>query len=208
MTQRLHSQLLSIRSCLFQRNYREIWEGTPFTLIGRGFSSKAGLNTVFFSRSGEILQVPLTSTSETALRGTVPQGAVFDLYPDRIGDGNLGEIERSVERWFDTSAFVAPIYDSSLCQGADICPEAARRALGNSSYAPLRRDGLVLVDFSFHKEFAFGEEKTLDFQVDLFNAFNHANFGAPNGNIASGTAGRVFFAATARQFQFGFRFSF
>ena len=44
--------------------------------------------------------------------------------PDRIGDGYLGESERSVDRWFDTSAFVAPVYDRTLCQGADVCHEA------------------------------------------------------------------------------------
>ena len=47
------------------------------------------------------------------------------LLPDRIADGYLGEGERSVDRWFDTRAFVAPTYDSSLCQGADFCHGAA-----------------------------------------------------------------------------------
>ncbi len=42
----------------------------------------------------------------------------------------------------------------------------------------------------------------------LFNAFNHAIFNAPNGNMALSSAGRVTSAATARQIQFGFRFSF
>ena len=136
------------------------------------------------------------------------RGRRSSVLPDRIDDGYLGESERSVDRWFDTSVFVAPVYDSSLCQGADICHEAARRALGNSSVVPLRGDGVPLVDLSLHKQFAFREEKTLDFRVDFFNAFNHAIFYAPNGNIASGAAGRVNQAATARQLQFGFRFSF
>ena len=64
------------------------------------------------------------------------------------------------------------------------------------------------MDISLHKEFAFGEQKTLDFRVDFFNAFNHGIFYWPNGNIASSSAGRVTSAATARQIQFGFRFSF
>ena len=45
-------------------------------------------------------------------------------------------------------------------------------------------------------------------RVDFFNALNHAVFYAPNGNMASSAAGRVTGAATARQLQFGFRFSF
>ncbi len=136
------------------------------------------------------------------------QGRRVRLLPDRIGDGYLAESERSVDRWFETSAFVAPVYDSSLCQGTDICHEAARRALGNSARSPLRYDGVPLVDISLHKEFAFGEQKAVDFRVDFFNAFNHSIFHSPNGNLVSSSAGRVTQAATARQIQFGFRFSF
>ena len=136
------------------------------------------------------------------------QGRRYGLVPDRIGDGNLGEDEQSVDRWFDTSAFVAPIYDSSLCQGADFCHEAARRAQGNSANTPLRYDGIPLVDVSLHKKFAFGEGKTVDFRVDFFNTFNHPIFYRPNGDISGRSAGRVTRAATGRQIQFGFRFSF
>ena len=95
-----------------------------------------------------------------------------------------------------------------MCQGADFCHEAARRALGNAARSPLRYDGVPLVDVSLHKEFAFGEQKTVDFRVDFFNAFNHSIFHSPNGNLVSSSAGRVTQAATARQIQFGFRFSF
>ena len=136
------------------------------------------------------------------------QGPNRVLNPDRIADGYLGEGERSVDRWFDTNAFVAPVYDSSLCQDADICHEAARRALGNSASFPLRSDGIPLVDISLHKQFAFGDAKALDFRVDFFNAFNHTIFHAPFGDVANAAAGRVFRAGTARQIQFGFRFSF
>ena len=155
--------------------------------------------------------VTLTSGAPYILfwgRDPFDQGFRSGLRMDRVGDGYLREDERSVDRWFDTSAFVPPVYDSSLCEGADICHEAARRALGNSSFSPLRYDGVPLVDISLHKQFAFGEAKTLDFRVDLFNAFNHAIFSSPPENMASGAAGRVTEAATPRQIQFGFRFSF
>ena len=139
-------------------------------------------------------------------------------YVDRIKDGNLGG-GATVERWYDTSAFVVPgvanpnaptqrILDSSLCGGARFCHEAARRALGNTAPYPLRYDGVPVVDLSLHKNFAFGEDKTFDVRADFFNAFNHAVFNAPNGNHASSSVGRVTSAATARQIQIGFRFSF
>ena len=124
-----------------------------------------------------------------------------------------------MERWYDTSAFTAPgienpnvpgqrIMDTSLCGGAGFCHESARRALGNSAPYPLRYDGVPVVDLSLHKNFALGEEKVFDVRADFFNAFNHAIFNAPNGNHASSAVGRVTSAATARQIQIGFRFSF
>ena len=99
-----------------------------------------------FFRSGSGLRRTLLGGWEATSIVTLTSGSTYwmwdgrDLWnqgpraaprPDWIGDGNLGEAERSVDRWFDTSAFVAPVYDSSLCQGADTCHEAARRALGN-----------------------------------------------------------------------------
>ena len=33
------------------------------------------------------------------------------------------------------------------------------------------------LDISLHKEFALAEEKSFDFRVDFFNAFNHSIFG-------------------------------
>ena len=68
------------------------------------------------------------------------QGNRSRLRANRVADGYLGEDERSVDRWFDTSAFVAPVYDSSLCQGVDICHEAASRPHG--CVPPVRADDL------------------------------------------------------------------
>ena len=146
------------------------------------------------------------------------QGSRSRTYVDRIADGDLGSAA-SVARWFDTDAFIAPgvvdpntglrVQDSSLCSaGESFCHESARRALGNAAPYPLRYDGVPLFDISLHKVFEFGEEKSFDFRVDMFNAFNHAVFSAPNGNAASSSFGRVTGAATARQIQLGFRFSF
>ena len=146
------------------------------------------------------------------------QGRRRRTYVDRIGDGDLGGAA-TVERWFDPSAFTAPgvvdpltglrVQDASLCAAGEFpCHESARRALGNSAPYPLRYDGVPLFDISLHKAFAFGEEKSFDFRVDMFNAFNHAIFNTPNGNIESSSVGRVTSAATARQIQLGFRFSF
>ena len=147
------------------------------------------------------------------------QGSRSRVYVDRTGDGDIGNAA-TVDRWFDTTAFTAPgvadpnnpsvrIQDPALCSGGTYpCHESARRALGNAAPYPLRYDGVPLVDLSLHKNFEFGEEKSFDFRVDMFNAFNHAIFNAPDGRINRSSAGKVTSAATARQIQLGFRFSF
>ena len=175
-----------------------------------------------FFRNADGLKRTLLGGWEATGITTLTSGALFemrfnrDLFnmgrrsgqrPDRIRDGSLGD-QATVERWFDVEAFPAPIYDTSLCGGAEFCHEAASLAIGNSAPSPLRYDGVPIVDLSLHKQFAVGKEKSLDFRVDFFNAFNHAIFHAPQNRIGRSNAGRVTEAATARQIQMGFRFSF
>ena len=176
-----------------------IWQ-LPF------FESSQGLTRTLLGGWEAAAIVTLTSGAPYRVfygRNLWDQGFRSRLYPDRVGDGYLSESERSIDGWFDTSAFVAPIMDPSLPPA-----ERALRSQGNSHPKPLRGDGAQVVDLSLHKRFAVAEDQALDFRVDLFNAFNHTIFFNPNGNIASGAAGRVFNSATARQIQFGFRYSF
>ncbi len=42
-------------------------------------------------------------------------------------------------------------------------------------------------DLSLFKEFKFTERFKLQFRTEFFNAFNHPNFGNPDGNIGSAT---------------------
>ena len=120
------------------------------------------------------------------------QGPRRRVLPDRVGHGQLAESQRTLDRYFDTGAFVEPTNFS----------------LGNSAYLALESDGLVLVDMSFHKRFSLGETRHFDFRVDMFNASNHTNFSKPNGTVDSASFGTVRGAGTARQIQLGFRFYF
>ena len=64
------------------------------------------------------------------------QGFRNRLSPDRVGDGLSLENERTVDRWFDTSAFVAPIMDSRSGPPAE---RARNRSQGNSAPYPSER---------------------------------------------------------------------
>jgi hypothetical protein len=61
------------------------------------------------------------------------------------------------------------------------------------------------------KSLALTESKSLQFRVEAFNAFNHAQFYGPSavdGNINSSTFGQVLSAAPPRLVQVGAKFIF
>ena len=119
------------------------------------------------------------------------------LMPDRLSHGQLPESQRTVDRYYDVGAFAIP----------------AVGRFGNSHMWPLEGDGISVFDIGLHKGFAIGEDKELDFRVEMFNAFNHPIFDTPGGKggqdaIEGGGAGRVSSASQPRRLQFAFRFSF
>jgi len=83
--------------------------------------------------------------------------------------------------------------------------------LGNASRAPLSGPDFVNTDFSVIKRFALPWESTgLDFRVEFFNLFNHAQFGLPASDLnAPSQFGRVSSTVNnPRLIQFGLKFNF
>ncbi len=58
------------------------------------------------------------------------------------------------------------------------------------------------------KRFSISEKFKLRFQVDMFNAFNRANFKAPANNVTAGGFGTVSNTGPARNIQFGLKLDF
>ena len=111
--------------------------------------------------------------------------------PDRIADGNLSSGERTLNRFFDTSAFVL-----------------ARGHYGNSGRNVLTSPGLVNLDFAVFKTFPVSERKEIQFRWESYNFTNTPPFNPPTLEISSGNFGRVTSAGLGREMQFGLRFSF
>ena len=112
--------------------------------------------------------------------------------PDQIGDPNLPAGRRSVDRWFDTSAFALQ------------APYTFGSAPRNSVFAP----GLANVDVSLQKDWPVGEQGRLEFRWEIFNVLNRANFDVPHRIFGTPNFGRIFSALNAREMQFGLRYSF
>ena len=152
---------------------------------------------------------------------TAQSGTPFEVRLGHNQSGNLNTIDFSIHerpnvvagrsnnpvtgdprRWYDPSAFVL--------QPAGI--------IGNLGRNTLIGPKLVNCDFSVFKEFALGETRALHFRAEMFNIFNHPNFGVPNqanrtALLSSGdvnpTAGIILTTVTtSRQIQFGLKFAF
>lgn len=80
---------------------------------------------------------------------------------------------------------------------------------GNAGINPLYADGQQQLDSSLSKVFNVTERVNLQFRVDVFNTFNHANFAAPDSGVGDATMGQVFSTSVdQRRMQFGLRLHF
>ena len=89
--------------------------------------------------------------------------------------------------FFNPAAFAAP---------ADFTFGNAPRYFSN-----LRAPGYVDEDLTLGKWFHFTEKLRLQFAVQMFNAFNHPNFGIPNSGVGSPNMGLSSGTQGARQMQ-------
>ncbi len=112
--------------------------------------------------------------------------------PNRICDGNLPPSQRRPERWFDTSCFVQP----------------PPNTYGNAGMHYLDLDGIATADLAILKNFPIRETHKLQFRMELFNAFNHANFGSPGFVRGTSTFGVVTSAYPGRNIQFSLKYGF
>ncbi len=115
--------------------------------------------------------------------------------PNLIGNPELSDSQRTLNRWFNTEAFQAAFTPSP-------------QAFGSAGVGIMRGPGSVNFDFTFAKNFHLTERRYFQFRTELFNAFNRANFGPPNIARDSSGFGQILTAANARIIQFGLKFYF
>ncbi|PYV15883.1 MAG: hypothetical protein DMG07_08850 [Acidobacteria bacterium] len=107
--------------------------------------------------------------------------------PDRIRDGNVPNSERTLDRYFDTGAFVEP----------------AQFRFGNAGQNILTGPGFKSFELSLLKNVPIAERARLQFRTEFFNAFNWVNFNPPTAALTSPNYGRITGADTGRNIQFG-----
>ena len=145
--------------------------------------------------------------------GPDPTGTVYTtnrtapnvtIRPDHLSNANLPADQRSVNGWFDPSAFGAP----------------APGRFGTSAKGVIKGPGVNVWHVGFFKNFSFTERTRLRWELTGTNFFNHPNWSNPATNISqvanvgviSGVGG-VNGASTgdqpgARSFRMGLRLEF
>jgi hypothetical protein len=114
---------------------------------------------------------------------------------NRVGDGRLDRDQRSLRRFYDTTAFVNP----------------PQYRFGNSPRNVLRAPGLVNFDLLVAKNFHLTETVRLDFRAEAFNLTNTPSFGFPGATVGTaqfGVISATLPGADGRQVQFGLKLNF
>jgi hypothetical protein len=132
---------------------------------------------------------PFTVTTQTNTTNAFSAGA---QRANLTGEPALPGNERTLTRWFNTDAFAQP----------------ASFTFGNSGRGILRGDGIVNFDVSLAKNVSLASARVLQLRVELFNAFNHPNFGLPGHTLGAPDFGVVSEASGGRTVQLGLRFVF
>jgi len=157
-----------------------------------------GWSVAGITRFSTGLPVTLFNNTDHSLLGSIPNGINNNgIDTLQYAGGNLATNHdpRSNPAAFNTALFSVP-------------------ALGDLGNVPRRffyGPGQKNFDISLQKELVLAEGRLLQFRVEAFNVFNHAQFfgaAAVNGNISSANFGRIVNAMPPRQVQLSAKFSF
>ena len=120
------------------------------------------LAAIVQAQSGNPMNIVTSNSTVNGVAGT--------LRPDVNGPVS---IFGSVDQWFDTTAFTAVPRFGSLGRNVLTGP-----AFNNT-------------DFSIVKNTRFGEKLRAQFRAEIFDLFNHANFGQPENVVGTPAFGRI-----------------
>jgi hypothetical protein len=118
------------------------------------------LNSIYTMRSG----TPVNVVDEGNPQSTT------NLRPNIVGNPVLPRSQRTLQEWFNTSAFT-PNLDAN---GNIIAGDAGRNIFSGPGY--------INVDFSLFKDFAITKKYRLQTRLESFNTLNTPHFSNPGGN--------------------------
>jgi hypothetical protein len=153
--------------------------------IAAGFAKGWQTNVSAYYQTG----LPFTVTNAAARMNT--GGADR---PNMISDPNLPSDQQTIQRWFDTTAFVAqPQFTAGSTPGTVMHGPPSRR-----------------IDLSLFKDLALSGGAKLQLRAEVYNLTNIANFVNPNSALGNPAFGTISSTGNSipRQMQFGIKFLF
>lgn len=174
----------------YQLPVKRFLHGPSSLVDGWEFSGITRLSTGF--------PVTMRSDGDNSLQGSLPNGVNNKSLdrPDYVGGPlNLNKDPRNGLPYFNTAAFA----------------ENALGTPGNASRRSFYGPGEVNFDLALLKNFNLKESRQLQFRLETFNTFNHAQFFGPvavQGDIDSNTFGQVINAAPPRLVQLAAKITF
>ena len=166
--------------------------------FGRGNRWTEGWALSGVSRFATGFPVTLYNNNDTSLLGTIPNGINNDGVDTPNADSGKLDVNKNPRNGalaFNTGLFSLP-------------------SLGQAGNAPRRffdGPGIYNFDMAVLKQIPLHESKSLEFRLEAFNVFNHAQFYGPaavNGNITSANFGQIVTAAAPRLMQLAAKFYF
>jgi hypothetical protein len=168
----------------------------------------AGITTV---QSGEALTASMSSdlsnTSSFSYRPNQlanPYDFSFNIPSQQTDFGCSRPGHQTLDCWYNQAAFVAP----PLAPG-----QTSAHEFGDSRIGNLRGPDLVTFDLALQKNFKITERQQIEFRAEMFNLFNHPNFGLPGGGslISVDVPGGAAITNTSidnRQIEFALKYAF
>ena len=173
-------------------------------LTGGLFAPAAGFAQISCSREGLQRAVDLYIAAQTkgdtsgmplAIAQTTNNNAFAGFgtqRPNLVGDPELPSDERSVSRWFNTSAFTA----------------APAFTIGTSSRNPVRGPSYRNLDLALMRRVPLSGARALELRAEVFNATNTPLFLAPNTTVGAAAFGTITAAGDPRVIQLALKFLF
>lgn len=110
-----------------------------------------------------------------------------------IGNPRTYSLNGRSHYWINPKAFAIP---------------PAGTGIGNARANPFYGPGIDNFDIALLKDIHVTESKYFQLRLETFGTFNHTQFGAPDGNVASRNFGRIFSSTGQRVVQLGGKFYF
>jgi hypothetical protein len=150
------------------------------------------------TRASTGFPVTLSIDGDNSLQGSVPNGVnnhSLDLPDVSVGNLMLNGNPRNGLAYFNTNMFT----------------ENALGTAGSASRRSFYGPGTLNFDLALLRDFQISEGKALQFRLETFNTFNHAQFFGPaavSGDFSSNLFGQVVKAAPPRLMQLALKFTF